>query len=102
MIAEIVTVMQDEPLLADELRIIAGEARLSSKDRESLRKSAVLLNEALESYARVFFRLRETEARLTAIEERLREANRGLQRSNVFPTISAKTTVIGAVNGQIS
>ena len=96
MIAEIVTVMQDEPLLADELRIIAGEARLSSKDRESLRKGAALLNEALESYARVFFRLREAEARLTATEERLREANQALQRSNVFPTLSARATIVGA------
>jgi len=96
MIAEIASVMQEEAVLADELKIIAGEPNgLKDKDREALRKSAGWLDEALASYARVYFRWQETEVQLVAARERLREANAALAKSNVFPTVSAKATIIG-------
>lgn len=90
MTPEIFQVAQDEPLLADELKIIAGERNgLTARDRESLRKSAALIDETLTIYGRVYFRLQEVEAQLTAAQERLREANMALTKSNVFPTVSA-------------
>lgn len=74
MIAEISQVMQDEALLADVLKIIAGEPNgLTKDDRDSLRKSALLLDEVLKSYGTVLTSLYETQARLVAAEERLRE-----------------------------
>jgi len=96
MIADIAQVMQDESLLADELKIIAGERNgLTEKDRVSIRHSALLLDETLKSYGLVFFRLKETEAQLTAAQERLREANLALAKSNIFPTLAATTTISG-------
>lgn len=88
--------MQDEALLADELKIIAGEANgLTARDRESLRKSAVLLDEVLTVYGRVYFRLQDVEGQLAAAQERLREANRALIKNNVFPELKATGKIIG-------
>lgn len=90
MIPEIADAMQDEAFLVDELKIIAGEAMgLTSKDRESLRQSAALLGETVTLYGRVYFRLKEVEGQLIAAQERLREANAALAKSNVFPATSA-------------
>lgn len=90
MIPEIAAVAQDQPLLADELKIIAGERNgLTAKDRESIRNGALLIDEIMKSYGIVLSRLNEREAELVAAKERLREVNTALTKSNVFPVISA-------------
>lgn len=94
MIAEMIAVHQDEALLSDQLRIIAGEAKgLTANDRESLRKSAFVLEEALRMYSSANSSLQDTKARLAAVEDRLREANLALAKSHVFPTISARWSI---------
>jgi hypothetical protein len=90
MISEVQDVMEEESLLVDELKIIAGERNgLTSKDREFIRKGAVLLDETMTVYGRVYFRLVETQAQLSAAQDRLREANALLAKSNVFVPLTA-------------
>lgn len=96
MIDEVARVWQDEALLADELKIIAGEQNgLKQKDRESLRNSALIIEEMMKFYGRAAAQLSTSEAARLAVSERLREANAALAKSNVFPTLSASGHVVG-------
>ena len=93
MIAELQSILQEESLLSDELRIIAKDTKdLTAKDRESLRKSAEVLEHIFISYATMHTTLQQAGAKLAATEDRLREANAKLIKDGVFPPIQAAAT----------
>ena len=95
MIAEIAAVMQEESLLSDELRIMASDVRgLTAKDRESLRKSAAVLEQIFLSYATLHHTLQETGGKLAATEDRLREANAALIKEGVFAPIKGQADTV--------
>ena len=83
-------ILAEESLVSDELRIIAKDARgLRSDERQSIRDAAGLMEYMLTNYGLLSFRLSETEQRLIATAERLREANATLQANALFPVIVA-------------
>jgi hypothetical protein len=94
MIAELQSILQEESLLSDELRIIAKDMALNPKDRESLRKSAEVMEQVFRSYSMLHATLRDTAAKLSATEDRLREVNAQLIKDGVFPPIKASGTTV--------
>ena len=96
---QIRSVITEEALLSDQLRIIAGERNgLRAEDRETLRTSAVLIEDMLARYQSMWDEIIKGQAQLAAVSERLHETDTRLRKMEtqvpqarmMFPTISAQ------------